>query len=130
MNNYDDDDLLIIDENEYNEIKKQKEKERSARLGEEATPYLIEGMETTWRTTIIWENEVTHSKRLLFMLCALDMIKLYTNGQTPEQIYEKYKSYPETEYNAMIEYLTEYFAKGQELASQLEQYKNGSLGMK
>ena len=124
----DDDDYLMVDDDEYEAVKKKKEKERSKRLGEEAAPYLKEGMGTSWRTTIVWENEVTHSKRLLFMLGALNMIEQYTNGATPEQIYDKYHTFPDNEYNAMIENLKKYFAKGEELADLLEQQKKNGLG--
>ena len=73
MGIYDDDDYLMVDDDEYDMVKNQKEKERSARLGDEAKPYLKEGMETSWKTTIIWENEVTHSKRLLFYIQTLGL---------------------------------------------------------
>ena len=126
MGIFDDDDLLIDDE-ETDRVQNLKLKERSTRLGEEAAPYLKKGMAMSWRTTIVWENEVTHSKRLLFMLGALDMIELYSKGTPAEEIFEKYHDYPSEEYSTMLENLKKYFEKGQELFDQLEACKQNSL---
>ena len=126
MSIYDEDEVLI-DDIDYDKKQKEREKEASKRYAEEGLPYVKDAIRTSWVTTIVWENEVTHSKKLLYLLGALDIIKLYTNGTPASKIYEKYSKYPEEEYNAMLGYLTKYFKQGQELFDQLAECKGKHL---
>ena len=125
---YDFDEELLMDDEDYERVQHRHTRERTQRLTLEAQPYLLDDKKELWTSNIIWENEVKPSKKLLHMVGAFNMIDSYVNGVPLENIYNNAFLFGEEDYKGMLAELVKYFKQGQELADQLQSIKVARRG--